>query len=730
MDVSMTTREKERRDYGIIIILILLLGFICIILASGWALRFAPSWKLNTNMGSNLDPNSDFLTSQPVGFLEPLDPSILTQPAWIDIFLTPGISLSTRTPLPTSTATLVPVKTSTPVPTLFVPATNTLVVVVVRPTNTQIYYPPPPSTSTPQSTASDTPVAPLPSADMQISKTDGVTTYNPSGTLTYTVTVRNNGADAVTGAVVTDNIPAQIATWSWTCTSQTGGATGCIAVVGSNANFANTVNLPNGASIVYTVTANISASATGNLTNRATINVPAGYTDPTPRNNSGIDTDTPVFISDLGITKTDGVATYIAGGSVAYTITVSNPSGPNNVVNATVTDIFSTNTNIASVTWTCSGVNGGTCVASGSGNINDNTVDLPVGASVTYSVNVTIAAGAAGNLTNTANVAVPAGYTDPTPGNNSAIDTDALFIPPSADLQITKTDNATDYDAGISVQYIIVVSNPAGPSNVTGATVTDAFSANLVPLGITWTCAGSGGASCTVTGAGNINDSAVNLPIGTSVTYTVNATVIASPTGPLVNTATVNLPVGTTDPDLTNNSATDSDQLVVVDATPPQIGTNPDGTIYNLSSSSYLTLPLNITVNGHSSWDLAYYERPSGSGVALDWIIVQIGDGKNWYTVFYWGDNYPNSNPDTNTNMDFNILPTPAIPPFIPPQEPDQRDIPTASLYTDPVSGASTGIAIDLDGIVPSGNYSYIRFFAPPGDTDGHTEIDAYQILP
>ena len=94
----MQTREREGRDSIILIILILLLGFICIILASGWALRFAPSWRLPANMNSNLNPNSAFLTGRPVSFIEPLDPAILTNPVWIDVFLTPGASFETRTP--------------------------------------------------------------------------------------------------------------------------------------------------------------------------------------------------------------------------------------------------------------------------------------------------------------------------------------------------------------------------------------------------------------------------------------------------------------------------------------------------------------------------------------------------------------------------------------------------------------------------------------------------------
>jgi hypothetical protein len=69
--------------------------------------------------------------------------------------------------------------------------------------------------------------------------------------------------------------------------------------------------------------------------------------------------------------------------------------------------------------------------------------------------------------------------------------------------------------------------------------------------------------------------------------------------------------------------------------------------------------------------------------------------------------------------MDFNVLSNPQVP-----EEPDQRDIPAAELYN------STGVAIDLDGMVPPGTYSYIRIIAPPGDVDNQLEIDAIQVLP
>jgi uncharacterized repeat protein (TIGR01451 family) len=127
--------------------------------------------------------------------------------------------------------------------------------------------------------------------------------------------------------------------------------------------------------------------------------------------------------ADLAIMKTDGVAIAVPGSSVTYTIIASNATGPNAVIDATVADTFPAT---LSCTWTCSGLSGGTCAASGSGNINDATVDLPVGASVTYTATCTLSASATGALVNTATVAVPVEISDPTPGNNSATDTDGI----------------------------------------------------------------------------------------------------------------------------------------------------------------------------------------------------------------------------------------------------------------------------------------------------------------
>jgi len=67
------------------------------------------------------------------------------------------------------------------------------------------------------------------------------------------------------------------------------------------------------------------------------VSVPAGYTDTNAGNNTSTDTDSPAV--DLQITKDDGVATYAPGGTLTYTIVVTNPS-TFTVNGVTVTDSF------------------------------------------------------------------------------------------------------------------------------------------------------------------------------------------------------------------------------------------------------------------------------------------------------------------------------------------------------------------------------------------------------
>jgi uncharacterized repeat protein (TIGR01451 family) len=248
------------------------------------------------------------------------------------------------------------------------------------------------------------------SADLSISKTDGVTVATPGESVIYTIVASNTGPDAASGAMVSDTFPASLGC-SWTCTGANGGT--CAA--SGSGDISDTADLPVGGTATYTASCDIAADTSGSLANTATISF-AG--DDNVNNNSDTDTDSLTASADLAISKNDGVTFATLGTSVNYTIIASN-AGPSDASGATVTDIFP---GVLGCNWTCAGANGGTCAASGSGDISD-TVNLPVGGTVTYSATCDIASDASGSLANTATVSFTG---DSNSGNNSATDTDTL----------------------------------------------------------------------------------------------------------------------------------------------------------------------------------------------------------------------------------------------------------------------------------------------------------------
>lgn len=118
----------------------------------------------------------------------------------------------------------------------------------------------------------------------------------------------------------------------------------------------------------------------------------------------------------------------------------------------------------------------------------------------------------------------------------------------TADLSINKT---LRIGFLTNITFTISVRN-LGPSQADGAVVSDTMPANVT--GMTWTCSGSGGATCTAGGSGNIYDTLTNFPAGGVVTYTVPGTL--NEWDYVRNTATVTAPSGVSDPTPDNNSKT------------------------------------------------------------------------------------------------------------------------------------------------------------------------------
>jgi uncharacterized repeat protein (TIGR01451 family) len=245
--------------------------------------------------------------------------------------------------------------------------------------------------------------------------------------------------------------------------------------------------------------------------------------------------------SDLGITMTDPSGTDQPGGTVTYTIVVTN-NGPNSATGATVTDAFSGQ--FTGESWTCTG---SACpAASGMGSLSAVLGTLAPGAQATFTVTATIASSATGTLSNTATVAAPAGTVDPNPANNTVTDSNGLSG--SADLDVTLTNSAPPVVVGSTFSYTIGVTNN-GPSDA--STVAVQFA---IPAGSTFQSAAGMGWTCTFM-APDVNCTRATLAGGASAPITVTLT---APSTPGADPATVTASAATGDPDTTNNTVTDT----------------------------------------------------------------------------------------------------------------------------------------------------------------------------
>ena len=371
-------------------------------------------------------------------------------------------------------------------------------------------------------------------ADLAVTKTNGVASAVPGETVTYTIVASNNGPSDDPAATLTDIFPADL-----TCTYTSvaaGGASGNTAA--GSGDLVETLSLPVGSSVTYTANCTIDPSATGTLSNTATI--ASSVTDPTSGNNSS-DSDTELTPeSDLSITKVDDQEPVIAGTDLTYTVTASN-AGPSVATGVTVTDTLPAGVTLVSTSG---------CAEDPVGVPTCSLGTLAPGDAAMFIVVVTVASSTTGVLTNVASVASEA--TDPIAGNDST--SEDTTVSSSSDIVLTKTDGQTGASPGDEVTYTITVSK-AGPSDAPGTEVTDTFPVGLTSVG--WTCTATAGSTCTAAGSGDLNDVA-DLAAGGVVTYLATGTLAEDFVGDLENTATATPGPGVVDGDLTNNTDTDT----------------------------------------------------------------------------------------------------------------------------------------------------------------------------
>jgi len=263
-------------------------------------------------------------------------------------------------------------------------------------------------------------------ADLSVTVSNNKTTYTPGSDEFYTITVTNNGPYGVVDAPFSYITSA--AQFSGELVSCVPGAGASCAAgpypIASGSSFTDLPDLPSHTSVVYTSDVGPNSYATGAMTNIASISVPAGVIDPNSSNNSATDTDVPAPVGDLAVLTSVAPTSYLPGGSLAFTVTVTNTAGPSVITGA----LFgvSVNSNVGNWTVKCTPAGGATCSTSttslnvGSGQTYfADTVNIPPGGTATYLVTTLVNLSAVSAVTNTASIAVPSGVTDPNTANNT-----------------------------------------------------------------------------------------------------------------------------------------------------------------------------------------------------------------------------------------------------------------------------------------------------------------------
>ena len=126
-----------------------------------------------------------------------------------------------------------------------------------------------------------------------------------------------------------------------------------------------------------------------------------------------------------------------------------------------------------------------------------------------------------------------------------------------ADLSISMSNNTSFVGAGQRTGYLITVRN-AGPAHAAGVHVVNALEDYFSDAA--WTCVASNNAFCPASGQGDL-DTLMDLPAGSSVLIDLNALLAPFPEDPVSNVASVQPSAAITDPDLSNNIASDGPDI-------------------------------------------------------------------------------------------------------------------------------------------------------------------------
>lgn len=244
-----------------------------------------------------------------------------------------------------------------------------------------------------------------PKIALSLSKTDNQTSVNPGQATAYTIIVFNNGPSAVNGVTIADTFPDQLTGITWACNATPGSS--CAASGSQTGNINTQANLNPGGTITINANTTVKGSATGVLSNTASITSPI---DPGTNNKSATDTTNIVPQANLALVASAPLTATFST-PITYTLSITN-TGPNAATSLTLTGTLGPGAIFGS-----SDSGGPTCQESAL-KVTCTLGDLAVNGSTRVMIVVTVPA-APGNFGSI--FEVKSSEVDPLPGNNSSV---------------------------------------------------------------------------------------------------------------------------------------------------------------------------------------------------------------------------------------------------------------------------------------------------------------------
>ncbi len=383
-----------------------------------------------------------------------------------------------------------------------------------------------------------------------------VTGTGPTGSVqgganaVFVMTVTNAGPYDASTIKLFDNVGNQLKLLSITCAA----AGGAVCPTAPSVQM-DIPSLPNGGSLIFTVTVQLTTGATGIVTNSMAASF-AEEIDPT-RLSAAVTANAFSLLSNVVLGGTGPTGTLVGGSTAVFVMTVTN-NGPD------ATGAFNVFDNVGSGL----ALTGITCTAAGGAACPDTVgiltavSDLPVGGVLTFTVNMIVGQNATGTLTNQLVIDVKSSQTQ---SGKSVYATVAVA---NSNLSITGTAPAGPLAGGDAAAFTMVVANN-GPSASESVALTNTLSANVTASGVI-TCAAAGGAVCPPVLGSTMT--VASIPVAGTLTFTVPFTVNLGAGGPITDTLSA---ASASDPRrmrvVTVGLGSTSSSLVVTESGPPQV---------------------------------------------------------------------------------------------------------------------------------------------------------------